>query len=186
MKTATAARLPSRCSSLMRERWFADAAVHMKTVPIATAGEGRAAWPALERRAPLDAPRHPAAAQPAAALALHPPALVPEEVPLLRFQFARMECHVSAPGQAAARAGLTSMRCAPTWPAALPLIWGRPCAQRLHRWRHARACFRPRPSTDCSAMCAPWCGSTPMPRSRSRPTPAPSRKTDLKRSGRRA
>ena len=45
---------------------------------------------------------------PAAADALHPPALVPEEMPLLRLQFARVGASADSPSSA------TSMRCAPT------------------------------------------------------------------------
>ena len=53
------------------------------------------------------------------------------EVPVLRLQFAR------AARAALARARATSTRCVADLEEALPLVWGRPRAQRLHRRRHA-------------------------------------------------
>ena len=84
-------------------------------------------------------PRHPAAAGAAATLALHPPPLVSEEVPVLRLQLARVERHFGA-RTTPARAGLPGRAaCRSAGGAAADL--GPPGAHRLHRGRHAQPVF---------------------------------------------
>ena len=87
------------------------------------------------------AARHAAAAGAAAAVAVRAPSVVPEEVPVLRLQLARMASprRGAAPADrqsAAKRRYLDALRA--DLEAALPLVWGRPRAQHLHRRRHAQ------------------------------------------------
>jgi hypothetical protein len=75
----------------------------------------------------LPAPRHAATGQPAAAVAVRAPAVVPGQVPVLRLQLACWPGRGTGPRRREpSRRPCTWTRCAPTWKPALPLVWGRP------------------------------------------------------------
>ena len=119
---------------------------------------------------PLHASRRAHAGGVAAALALRPPALVPEEVPVLRLQLA---CAARRERRCAAR-GPLRRRADPRPRVVAAVRLGPPRAHGLHRRRHAepvRAGFDRAPARGRSA---PACRSSPAARSRSRPIRAPS------------
>ena len=108
----------------------------------------------------------------AAAVALRAPALVPEEVPLLRLQLARG----ARRARRAAASSATSTRWSPTSRRRCPSSGAAACTASSSAAARP-ACSRPRRSTGCSATSARACRSSPTARSRWRPTPAPSSAT---------
>ena len=103
----------------------------------------------------------------AAARALRAPAVVREEVPVLRFQFARAAGRTAVRG-VHRRAGRAISR------AMLPSVWGRRADEHLHRRRHAQPVSRASRSTRCCRRCARGCRSSPTRRSRWKPIRAAS------------
>ena len=118
------------------------------------------------RRAPSEA-RHAAARRAAAAGAVRAPALVPGQMPVLRFQFARGRRNGIARGALSAGPARRprSRAAAGVGPAD---------RQRVHRRRHAEPVSRPTASTHCCRACAACCRWSRPAKSRSRPTLAPS------------
>ena len=137
--------------------------------PAAAPADRRAAVPPTpDRRAPrrLHAAGRADAGGPAAALALRAPAVVPEEVPVLRLQLARGARRRSRRCRSAA----TSMRWSPTSRRRCPSSGAGGCT-RSSSAAARRACSRRRRSSGCWRRSAPGCRSSPAARSRSRPIP---------------